>query len=520
MYRAVLCDDDEIILEGMKSYIEQEIPDIELVGAAADGKTCRAYIEQFKPDILITDIRLPDCLGFELIECAQAVNENTAIVIISGYDDFLYAQKALKAGALGYISKPIDLEEFSDIIGLAKKRCTQHTKNELWSRRSFLTDILDLKITDSDMIYQKSQELNLLQDVYYAIAIIELDTENPAFNQLDFHKQQTIFSNFSDMTEHNLPDGFFILRRSIQQYIILIPSENREGIDTIISDYHRVLQGLRTDKSAFYMTTAYGRTVGSLSDLRKSYEDAVSALNFKFVIGLSECIGYRDIGSLTDARLPNIDYMDLSNLGEISISNKEDFDSKLNQIHLRLRPLGKVARSYARVLLEQIIFAISKEVNQYEIALSDIFTSPVDEMKNILNARDLNLMLQNFRTFYNKTVEYVENQQHSKYAKTIHNALKYIDDNLSRSDFNVNEVAKHVYLSPGYFSLIFKNQTGETFSDYLIRLRIDKAKELIQKTNLKFFEISYMVGYENVSHFNVIFKKNTGLTPSQFRKAK
>ena len=520
MYRAILCDDDEIILEGMKYFIEQEFSTIELVGVASDGRTCRDYIQQFKPDILITDIRLPDCLGFDLIECAQAVNENTAIVIISGYDDFQYAKKALKAGALGYISKPIDLEEFTEIINLAQDRCQQNIKNEQWNRRSFLTDILDSKVTNPELIAVKSKELNLAEDVYYTTAIIELDTENPAFQQMHFQKQQDIFKHFAQVTEATLPDRFFVLRRSIQQVVLLIESDTKEDIDILITHYHKSLQDDAIGILSYYVTTAYGRTVGSLTSLPKSYEDAVTALNFKFFMGLTKCISYQDIASLSDAGLPSIDHMDFSKLGEISINDKENIEQNIQQISAHLRPLGKVSRSYARVLLEQIILSISKEMSQYEIALSDIFTSPVDEMKSILDAGDLNLMLDNFRIFYNRAAEYAENQQHSKYAKTIHNAVKYIEDNLSHSDLNVNDVAKHVYLSSGYFSLIFKNQTGETFSDYLIRLRIEKAKELIQKTNLKFFEISYMIGYENVSHFNVIFKKYTGLTPSQYRRNK
>lgn len=518
MYRAILCDDDEIILEGLKYFMERQMPDIHLIAAASNGASCISYIKEYKPDILITDIRLPDCLGFDLIECAHAVNENTSIIIISGYDDFTYAQKALKAGALGYISKPVDLDEFRQIIETAKERCRQNVQNDLLNRRSFLTDILELRLTDEKEIEEKSKELNLASDSYYSIVIVELDTENPHFKLLDFSKQQDIYKEFSTAAEQRHADDFFLLSRTMQQYVYLAHAAKKDALPEMIREYHCLLKQKTQDNPAFSITAAYGRTIGSLTSLRKSFEDALSGLNFKFVIGSNSCIGHKDIGSLNETGMPDIENLNFSRLKDISITDKENLEQKLSEIHLHLRPLGRTSRSYASVLLEQIIFSISREVNQYDIALSDIFDSPVKEMQNILNAGDLKRMLDNFRTFFLSIASYVEQQQHNKYAKTINSALKFINEHLSDSSLNVNDVARHVYLSPGYFSLIFKTQTGETFSDYLIHLRIDKAKELIHNTNLKFYEVSYMVGYENVSHFNVIFKKYTGYTPSQYRR--
>ena len=178
MYSVVLCDDDEIILEGLSEFIQQEIPDVCLAASASNGVSCKASLHEIKPDILITDIRLPDCLGFDLIECAYEVNENTSIIIISGYDDFKYAQKALKSGALGYISKPIDLDEFTSILNAAKEKCSQNKKNDLLNRRMFLSDILDFKLTDAGEINAKAHSLNLDQDILHAIVIAELDTDS------------------------------------------------------------------------------------------------------------------------------------------------------------------------------------------------------------------------------------------------------------------------------------------------------------------------------------------------------
>ena len=518
MFKTILCDDDEIILEGMKGFITENFPDIELNAVAVDGKSCRMHIEKYKPDILITDIRLPDCLGFELIKYAQQVNENTSIIIISGYDDFTYAQKALRAGALDYITKPIDLDEFTRIINTAKERCSQNSQKQLQDCRMFLTDILDLKLTDAEEIQKNCQGLNLVYDTCYSVSIIELDVDNPKFKQLNFQDQQNIYTSFSEIAEQKSPDCFFLLRHSLHQYIYLVHADTPTQLESTISDCYQSLQQSLSGNAAFSITLAYGRTIKALTGLHKSYKDAISALNYKFIIGSNSCISYKDVGTLIDTALPDIENLNFAKLGELSINNKEELDQKLSEIRIRLSPLGKFSHSYARVLLEQLIFSISSEVNQYGISLADIFSSPVEKMQTILDSSDLIIMLGQFRSFFLTIAAYVESNQHNKYAKTIYKALKYIEDNLNRPDLNVNSVARHVYLSSGYFSLIFKNQTSETFSDYLIRQRILKAKDLILNTDLKFYEISYMVGYENVSHFNVIFKKNTGLTPSQSRR--
>lgn len=518
MYSIVLCDDDEIILEGLSDYIRQEIPDIQLAATATNGISCKTYIHNIKPDILITDIRLPDCLGFDLIEYAYEVNENTSIIIISGYDDFKYAQKALKAGALGYISKPIDLEEFTAILDIAKERCGRNQKNDLMNRRMFLSDILDLKLTDPVEINDKAHTLNLDSDILYAIVIAELDTDNLHFKQSGLHNQQQIFKEFSHAVEQYPQQNFFLLRHTMQQYVFLVHAPQSQSMEHLIQEYHVHIQTDLSRGSTAAVTLSSGRYISNLSDLRQSYMEALAAMDYKFIIGTNECISYKSIRSLVHSADPGTIHTAHVNPPDISINSREQLHKQLSVLYNTLIPLGPDSRFYAHILLEQMICSISKELQQYDISLSDIVPNPMKELETILKAQSLNMMLENFRNFFSRVADFADQQQHNKYAKTIHNALHYIQDNLGNPRLNVNDVARHVYLSPGYFSLIFKKQTGETFSDYLIRLRIEKAKELIRNSNLRFFEISTMIGYENVSHFNVIFKKHAGLTPSQYRR--
>ena len=489
MYSVILCDDDEIILEGLSEFIHQEIPDVWLAASTSNGTACKASIREIRPDILITDIRLPDCLGFDLIDCAYEVNENTSIIIISGYDDFKYAQKALKSGALGYISKPIDLDEFTGILDTAKEKCSQNKKNDLLNRRMFLSDILDLKLTDADEINAKAHMLNLNQDILHTIAIAELDT-----------------------------DSFFLLRHTMQQYVFLVHAHDRDTLELKIRTYHCGVQACLKESSTVAVTITYGRFISSLANLRQSYMEALAAMDYKFLIGTSECIAYKDIRAFVCPTVSEPQNPGLLQMADISINSREQLDGQLSKLYHELISFGPDSRSYAQVLLEQMTVSLSKEIQQYDIALTDIFPSPMAELETMLKAGSLNQMLDKFRTFYETVADFIEHQQHNKYAKTINNAIHYIQDNLSKPGLNVNDVARHVYLSPGYFSLIFKRQTGETFSDYLIHLRINKASELIRQSTLRFFEISTLVGYENVSHFNVIFKKYTGFTPSQYRK--
>ena len=518
MYSVILCDDDEIILEGLSEFIHQEIPDVWLAASTSNGTACKASIREIRPDILITDIRLPDCLGFDLIDCAYEVNENTSIIIISGYDDFEYAQKALKSGALGYISKPIDLDEFTGILDTAKEKCSQNKKNDLLNRRMFLSDILDLKLTDADEINAKAHMLNLNQDILHTIAIAELDTDSFHFKQYGIHRQQQAFQDFSETAEQYPADSFFLLRHTMQQYVFLVHAHDRDTLELKIRTYHCGVQACLKESSTVAVTITYGRFISSLANLRQSYMEALAAMDYKFLIGTSECIAYKDIRAFVCPTVSEPQNPGLLQMADISINSREQLDGQLSKLYHELISFGPDSRSYAQVLLEQMTVSLSKEIQQYDIALTDIFPSPMAELETMLKAGSLNQMLDKFRTFYETVADFIEHQQHNKYAKTINNAIHYIQDNLSKPGLNVNDVARHVYLSPGYFSLIFKRQTGETFSDYLIHLRINKASELIRQSTLRFFEISTLVGYENVSHFNVIFKKYTGFTPSQYRK--
>jgi two-component system response regulator YesN len=200
----------------------------------------------------------------------------------------------------------------------------------------------------------------------------------------------------------------------------------------------------------------------------------------------------------------------------IKEQNKEGITGELEQLKTWLYQKGSESYLYMTFSLGSFYTHLMKELGESGINLQDIFQNPIEEFKKVAAGGTLESSIENLEQNLYKICDSIRINK-SRYGKLIDQAILYIQNHYMSSAFSIEEVAGAVCLSTSYFSTVFKSETGITFTDYLIKIRMEKARGLLENTNMKMYEISSRVGYENAAYFSAAFKRYYGKSPSEYQ---
>lgn len=517
MYQAMLCDDNEIILEGLSRQIDWKGLGIVLAGTAADGQDAWDQMKNKPPDILITDIRMPYVDGLELSRRAKELNPNIVILIISAYDDFEYARTAMHLRALDYILKPIEPDAMNRALANAVTHCRQfhHDKRMMVTQRLRNAAIQESGPDTADTSWS---ELNFDPGSYCCYIQIELDEHS--LGKLSDDIRYTLERRFSDLNQLFFKDSLYLLESRQYSYSLCITSPSRMElaiqrkllVDSIRSQFP--YEGGYCDVSI-----AFGTIIQGIEHLHKSVNTCHEACKLHFIKGSNADIYYEEVESyiyngpadthgypIPDARLITF----------IKDQNKEGITKELGQLKTWLYRKGSESYLYMTFSLGSFYTHLMKELGESGINLQDIFEDPIEEFKKVAAGGTLESSIENLKQNLFRICDSISINK-SRYGRLIDQAILYIQNHYMSSSFSIEEVAGAVCLSTSYFSTVFRSETGVTFTDYLIRIRMEKAKGLLENTNMKMYEISSQVGYENAAYFSAAFKRYYGKSPSELQ---
>ena len=249
--------------------------------------------------------------------------------------------------------------------------------------------------------------------------------------------------------------------------------------------------------------------------IQLSYAQAVTAMQYKFVLSTD----ILDFSSLHEQQLPAVldDQLYTEQFALNKLTSQEIIDQRILVLKNELNASRCTSSLYLSMVISNIYIRISRDLNDYGIKISDIFDSPFAEMQKILMAPSFSGKLDALKIFLQKVQTYMAAYSQHKHTKMISDAVNYIHEHYMEPSLTLESTAQSVFMSANYFSSVFKEQTGQTFSNYLMNYRIEKAKYLIEFTNYMFYEISTMVGYPNAPYFSSLFKKRTGYSPSEYK---
>lgn len=522
MYKVFLVEDEIVVREGIRNRIKWERTPYVLAGEAPDGEMALSMMKDIKPDILITDIKMPFMDGLALSRIIKKILPWIKIIILSGHDEFLYAREAISIGVEEYLLKPVSasdlltsLNKVSGIIEQEKINLTsiENLKMQVQSssdiiKERWLFDLVTGIVNTGDAI-EKAREMGIdLIAHSYLVAIIELTTSADNYSELITVRLEV---NVLIEKQHDV----ICFSQSRDTLILLLKNTGQESLEENAYTMGQAIKYEVERKSSCLVSIGIGSMVERIGAISHSYADARKILKYLGKTGQKLIIGINDLQSFTEMDFLKLDGDPIAE--SLKYARRIDIDDIIGQ-YIDLigdKPIQATLIGY--YLLCDIIVAASKIIEELGGRIYDVipFLSEKARLTEIVSSREK--FCSEVRLILEMVIEYRESKIPGKYYSMIQKAKQYIDNHFSDQDISLHSVASIVNISPNHFSTVFSQETGETFIEYLTQVRITRSKKLLLTTSMKSSDITYEAGFGDPHYFSFIFKKNTGLSPREFR---
>jgi two-component system response regulator YesN len=527
--KLIIADDEAEIREGINRAIPWNENGIEVVGLAINGREALRMIENFEPDILLLDIRMPVMNGLEVLEKLPEQKKLPKVAILSGYDDFSYCQQALRGGVSDYLLKPCRPQEILSVIRRIREQIlTAEREASKWEylqeqfrenlgllREKLLIYLIQHETMDPEMglVRWRLYEMEISpQDI--GVALVRTDNlktpEHSSGEDLEFTKL-AVANAIQDCLQINPA-----LKNIICDYnddLLVLWNLTAENLETFINRMERfrqeVAQTLRVT-----VTIGIGEPAALPCNLYNSFNSAFLAVEHGFWEGPNRTIRYSEI--LEDGFVSNnrTNYQEDAIIQCIRTSDNERMDPAVDAFFESLALPGVNTKDDVQRMVTALICSVYHVCVERGFDTDKIFGPNLAILGELPRSATIHELKQKIRTCLKLILELYPS--HTSQWKVVNNALKYMEENYAE-DLSLESVAQKVFVSAGYLSTIFKQVLQKNFVDSLHEIRVQKAKERLRDCHAKIYEVALVVGYKDEKYFSQIFKKITGMTPNQYR---
>lgn len=532
-YKILLVDDEEEIRQSMIQKMQWEALGYELVGDAENGEDALEKIRGLEPDLVLTDIKMPYMDGLQLAEHIKRERSSTEIIIFSGFDDFEYAQQAMKLGVIEYILKPVNVEELSEILKRLKVKMDKQIEEKYnievlrnnykkmlpVLKSHFLNDLIQGKVKDNQIAEDfKRLELTPKRGPFWVVATtyVELAEMNQDREIIHLnHERNLIPVSIGRMIEEKLSGVFeFESFGTATGICVLCGLKTAKDIEELINKFNQVCADckriLKLD-----VTIGLGNAYDTVEKIKTSYDEAKDALGYRTTIGNGITIYVDDVEVIRSEKLQFNESDESELIQSIKFGNREEISYVVDKLMEKMKE-AKVHTSQHQFYIIAILNTIMEMVQKYEIDTYDIWGK--EDYVQVIGRL---FTLENIRNFIMNSALFINDKINRERTDTVKHliieAKKYIHENFSNSELTVEMVCSHLHISQAYFSTLFKKETGQTYISYLTEIRLAKAVELLNKTDDKTYIIAKKVGYIEPNYFSYVFKKKFGVAPSRYQ---
>lgn len=532
LYRIVIVDDEIEVREGIKESIEWDRHGFECIGVYRNGSEALEAISELKPDLVLSDICMPFMDGIELTRQIHLNYPYIKVIILTGHDEFDYAQKALRLKVHDFIVKPITAYELRNLLDKVKLEMDKEAENrenlsllkmQLHQslpllRERFLEQLINGTLRDVT-IHDRFEyfSLPLITPPYLVVAIDIDDLDEIKKERWQNDPELFRYAAYNIVQEVMEGKDAIVFRTREERIIVIFSGETEEGPYEAALGLSEVIRFCVEKYLKFTVTVGVGMLRRSLNELHLSYKGAISALDYRFLHGKNRVISILDMeGNNKPVQQLDIEWnRRFSTL--IKTGTFEDAQILIGQLISNLKAsLMSLGACYLQI--QAIIIAIMTTIHELVGNDSAHFKGHEIVLKDINQFKTLDEIETWLKTICKEAISYISEQRNDLTKMQVLSVIAYIENHYPNENLTVDELCRHVHLSKSYFSTIFKQHKEQTIMEYVTRVRIEKAKDLLRHTPLKSYEVASKVGYGDPQYFSVLFKKNTGITPTEYRE--
>ena len=534
--KVFLVEDEMVIRRGIKNSIDWEKEGYIFCGEASDGELAYPMIIKEKPDILITDIRMPFMDGLELCKLVKKELPNIKILILSGYDEFDYAKEAIRLGVTEYLLKPISSGKLLEALNgvsesirrekedkdLVRKYMEEMRENTEHEKQKFFEQMIAGNLSMADALETgKKYEMNLSAGMYNLLLFrFTLGEENRKSGELLGEAEYAI-EKLTERLEY-----VFEFQRGVEDWAFLLMADNEEQMSERVKELSKDLEEIMKNYSTIAYFGGIGQPVARLRELEESFREAERALAARFTMELNRIISVEDIRMAQN--VDTLDDIEITSFGEIEKTRTmlekflnngaEDEIDEFVDVYINELPEENLKSVLMRQYIIMDAYIVMMSFCEKIEGIEGEMQAQSEELKNSMKTSQTLEEIKNYiRMLLKKIIGVRDTISGRRYSDIIEIAKDQIRKTYMSDEISLNTIAAEVGMSPSYFSSIFSKEMGKTFVEYLTEIRMDRAKELLMCSSMKASEIGYEVGYKDPHYFSYIFKKTQNCTPKEFR---
>lgn len=539
MLKVFLVEDESIVREGLKNNIPWQEYGYQFMGEASDGEMALPMIRKIRPNVLITDIKMPFMDGLALSQIVTQEIPDIKIVIISGYDEFEYAQQAIRVGVEQYLLKPITKNTLRKVLFEIREKieAEQEQKNYLetfqnemkeyenYTRRNFLEKVFGGVFT-VQQIYEEAAKIPIdLDGPCYNLALINLQVKrhNPEYavrepEGID-RVREALFRYFMRFP------AYLVFQWSISLYGVLIKGEAHQMESLKQQCIDQVQKICLPEEAVMEWYAAVGEPVERLSLLPECYAKVNHILAHRFFSPQRHIFTEKDAEEFSPGKdLKSFESVESAKMnpdiiqGFLREGKQEEIGDFVDGYLAGVKEALE-SRLFRDYLLLNIRFATINYMEHLGVGQQDFL--PEDDYARVreasANSGDIHAYMQELME---RALTLRDRESENQGKRILKNGLRYIEENFSEESLSLNSVAGAIGVSRNYFSSVFSQEMQMTFIEYVTKKRMEKAKKLLCQTQMHSGEVAAAVGYKDPHYFSFVFKKTVGCTPREYRNGK